>query len=74
MHAAPCRPLQLDKLLALQCHGRVFESQEHTGVRRLEFLPYHFLLTSIGEGGVLRYQACARQELACLPAPLCATG
>jgi len=30
--------------------------QEHTGVRRLEFLPYHFLLTSIGEGGVLRYQ------------------
>lgn len=30
--------------------------QEHTGVRRLEFLPHHFLLTSVGEGGVLRYQ------------------
>ena len=30
--------------------------QEHTGVRRLDFLPYHFLLASIGEGGVLRYQ------------------
>ncbi|KAK9916905.1 hypothetical protein WJX75_008601 [Coccomyxa subellipsoidea] len=30
--------------------------KEHTGVRRLNFLPYHFLLASIGEGGVLRYQ------------------
>ncbi|BDA41031.1 WD repeat-containing protein 46 [Coccomyxa sp. Obi] len=30
--------------------------KEHTGVRRLDFLPYHFLLASIGEGGVLRYQ------------------
>ena len=28
-------------------------------MRRLEFLPYHFLLTSIGEGGILRYQARA---------------
>ncbi len=25
--------------------------------RRLDFLPYHFLLTSVGEAGVLRYQA-----------------
>ena len=25
-------------------------------MHRLDFLPYHFLLTSIGEGGVLRYQ------------------
>ncbi len=38
-------------------------------MRRLEFLPYHFLLTSIGEGGVLRYQARARQALACVHAP-----
>jgi hypothetical protein len=30
--------------------------QEHTEVRRLEFLPQHFLLASVGAGGVLRYQ------------------
>lgn len=28
----------------------------HTRVNRLEFLPYHHLLCSIGEAGVLRYQ------------------
>jgi U3 small nucleolar RNA-associated protein 7 len=31
-------------------------SQEHTEVNRLEFLPYHFLLASVGAAGVLRYQ------------------
>ena len=30
--------------------------QEHVAARRLDFLPYHFLLTSVGETGVLRYQ------------------
>ncbi|GAB4820586.1 hypothetical protein N2152v2_007632 [Parachlorella kessleri] len=30
--------------------------KEHTDVRRLGFLPHHFLLTSIGTAGVLRYQ------------------
>ncbi|KAK9810541.1 hypothetical protein WJX72_012424 [[Myrmecia] bisecta] len=30
--------------------------KEHTQIRRLEFLPYHFLLASIGDLGVLRYQ------------------
>ncbi|GIL47302.1 hypothetical protein Vafri_4155 [Volvox africanus] len=28
----------------------------HTGVNALDFLPHHFLLTSIGDYGVLRYQ------------------
>lgn len=28
-------------------------------MHRLDFLPYHFLLTSVGEGGVLRYQVNA---------------
>ena len=31
-------------------------AQEHVAARRLDFLPYHFLLTSVGEAGVLRYQ------------------
>lgn len=31
-------------------------AQEHVAARRLDFLPYHFLLTSVGETGVLRYQ------------------
>ncbi|GIL70431.1 hypothetical protein Vretimale_3566 [Volvox reticuliferus] len=30
--------------------------QDHTLVNALDFLPHHFLLTSIGEYGVLRYQ------------------
>lgn len=30
--------------------------QDHTEVHRLEFLPHHFLLASVGSAGVLRYQ------------------
>jgi U3 small nucleolar RNA-associated protein 7 len=30
--------------------------KEHTDVNRLDFLPHHFLLTSVGSSGVLRYQ------------------
>ena len=30
--------------------------QAHTDIRRLEFLPYHFLLASVGDLGVLRFQ------------------
>lgn len=33
--------------------------QEHEAVQRLEFLPYHFLLSSVGNHGVLRYQVTA---------------
>lgn len=36
--------------------------QDHQGVRRLDFLPYHFLLTSVGEGGILRYQVLHRLD------------
>ena len=35
---------------------RAARTQEHTDVRRLDFLPHHFLLTSVGTAGVLRYQ------------------
>ena len=37
-------------------------TQDHQGVRRLDFLPYHFLLTSVGEGGILRYQVLHRPD------------
>lgn len=30
--------------------------KEHVDVNRLEFLPHHFLLASVGEQGILRYQ------------------
>lgn len=30
--------------------------QDHTDARCLDFLPHHFLLTSVGAAGVLRYQ------------------
>lgn len=30
--------------------------KDHTNVHRLEFLPYHQLLTSVGKAGILRYQ------------------
>ena len=36
--------------------GECVPTQEHIAARRLDFLPYHFLLTSVGEAGVLRYQ------------------
>ena len=32
--------------------------QDHTNAWRLDFLPYHFLLVSTGEQGILRYQVC----------------
>ena len=31
-------------------------AQAHTDIRRLEFLPYHFLLGSVGDLGMLRFQ------------------
>ena len=43
-------------------------AQDHVGVRRLDFLPYHFLLTSVGEGGILRYQVLPSLQ-ACSPPP-----
>ncbi len=45
------------------------QAQDHVGVRRLDFLPYHFLLTSVGEGGILRYQVLP-PCLACILAPV----
>jgi U3 small nucleolar RNA-associated protein 7 len=30
--------------------------KDHMHVNRLEFLPHHFLLASVGEQGILRYQ------------------
>lgn len=39
--------------------------QAHTDIRRLEFLPYHFLLGSVGDLGVLRFQV----SLHCLSTP-----
>ena len=43
--------------------------QEHTSPRRLEFLPYHFLLASVGQPGVLHYQV---RHLAGSRSPKCA--
>lgn len=36
--------------------AEVHQLRQHTDVNRLQFLPYHFLLASIGRAGVLRYQ------------------
>jgi len=49
--------------------GLVRAVQEHMAARRLDFLPYHFLLTSVGEAGVLRYQA--RRPCTCKGVPCC---
>ena len=40
-------------------------AQAHTDVRRLEFLPYHFLLGSVGDLGVLRFQVSIHHV--CIP-------
>jgi hypothetical protein len=32
--------------------------ERHIDVSRLEFLPYHFLLVSVGNAGYLKYQVC----------------
>ena len=40
----------------VQSDRMCFCFQAHTDIRRLEFLPYHFLLASVGDMGVLRFQ------------------
>ena len=40
--------------------------QDHTDTRRLDFLPHHFLLTSVGAQGVLRYQVSWSTPLRCI--------
>ena len=37
--------------------------KDHTDIRRLEFLPYHHLLCSVGKAGVLRYQDTSTGEI-----------
>ncbi|KAH7319663.1 small nucleolar ribonucleoprotein complex subunit [Stachybotrys elegans] len=37
--------------------------RKHTEVSQMEFLPYHFLLATIGSSGVLRYQDTATGQL-----------
>lgn len=66
MHSSWCHDCSLPKEQLEDLHKKlkymstipncIAVLQEHTGVRCLDFLPYHFLLASIGEGGVLRYQ------------------
>jgi len=41
----------------------VHASREHAGARRLAFLKSHFLLSSIGDGGVLRWQDVTTGQL-----------
>ena len=44
------------KSSSIHCNRMCFCLQAHTDIRRLEFLPYHFLLASVGDLGVLRFQ------------------
>jgi U3 small nucleolar RNA-associated protein 7 len=41
-----------------QSGAEIHALDRHVDVSRLEFLPYHFLLVSVGNAGFLKYQVC----------------
>jgi U3 small nucleolar RNA-associated protein 7 len=43
----------------------VHQLKKHIDVNRLEFLPYHFLLVSVGNSGYLKYQDVSTGEFIC---------
>ena len=56
--------------------AEIHRLNDHTGPEVLDFLPYHWLLVSLGRGGVLRYQDTSTGQLVSthktkLGAPLC---